>query len=380
MSYPSLFIALVLTSTVVAAAPPLQPDDRIAPPAAWPVFRGNASGSGIAASQLPAQPELLWTFQAEDSFFEATAAIVDSTVYVGDADKTFYAIDLATGKPRWTYPVEIGFLASAAVADGRVFVGDSDGIFYCLDAATGKLHWKLTTEAEINSSANFYEDSVLFGSQDGTLYRLKRDDGTPIWKYTIVAAGGIQSSPTLADNRAFFCGCDGQLHVINVDTGKPVDSLEIGDPTLATPAIRGDHVYFGTEGGRQFAINWRQNKVSWTYEHPQRRLSYRSSAAVTATAVVVGGRNKLVEALAIDTGKPLWEFAARNRVDSSPVVSGDRVFVGSSDGRLYALDLASGNEVWRYDAGAGFTASPAVAAGRLVIGNDDGVLYCFGKK
>jgi outer membrane protein assembly factor BamB len=64
------------------------------------------------------------------------------------------------------------------------------------------------------------------------------------------------------------------------------------------------------------------------------------------------------------TGKPLWTFTTRARVDSSPAIAGGRVFVGSNDGRVYGLDLASGKKVWEYEAASPVTSSPAVAKAR----------------
>jgi outer membrane protein assembly factor BamB len=57
---------------------------------------------------------------------------------------------------------------------------------------------------------------------------------------------------------------------------------------------------------------------------------------------VLGGRDKMAHAYEAETGKPLWTFTTRARVDSSPAIAGGRVFVGSNDGRVYGLDLASG--------------------------------------
>ena len=345
----------------------------------WPLFRGNPAGTGVATSTLPENLQLLWEFRAEESFFAATAAIVDGTIYIGDADKHFYAIELETGHKKWSYEVDIGFLGSAAVRNNRVFAGDSDGVFYCLDATTGNLIWKQETEAEINSSPNFYKESVLIGSQDGSLYRFRMSDGSIIWKYTIEASGGIQCTPTLGEQYVFICGCDGKLHVIDVETGSTVETVEIGDPTLSTPAVVGPNVYFGTEGATLFDVDWKKPKIIWKYQNSKRRTSYRSSPAVSDRGVVIGGRNKLVE-LIDATGKRNWSFPTKGRIDSSPVIVDDRVFVGSADGRIYGLDLKTGEKVWSYDAGAAFSASPAVAQGRLVIGNEAGVLYCFGDK
>lgn len=346
----------------------------------WPLFRGNASGTGVASKEIPGELDVLWKIKADDSFFDATAVIDDGVVFIGDVDRRFYAIDLASGKELWTFDVEIGFTAAAAVRDGRVYVGDSDGVFYCLNAQNGDLIWKHLTEAEINSSANFFEDSVVIGSQDGTLYRFDAKDGKVLWEYKIEASGGIQCSPTLAKDRAFVCGCDNKLHVIDVQKGASIATMEVGSPTLATPAVSGDNIYFGTEGSQVLGIDSRGPKLLWKYEHPKRKLAYRSSAAVTDEVVVIGGRNKTVEALDIETGDRKWSFVTRGRVDSSPVIAGDRVFVGSADGRIYALDLETGEEAWSYDAGDGFVASPAIANGRLVIGNQDGTLFCFGEK
>jgi outer membrane protein assembly factor BamB len=85
-----------------------------------------------------------------------------------------------------------------------------------------------------------------------------------------------------------------------------------------------------------------------------------------------------VHAIDAVTGKAVWTFATRSRVDSSPVIAAGRAYVGSSDGRLYALDVATGQKQWEFDAGSPLTASPGIASGRLVIGTVDGVLYCFG--
>ena len=147
-----------------------------------------------------------------------------------------------------------------------------------------------------------------------------------------------------------------------------------------TPAVRGDYVYFGTEGAAFFCVDWKQAKVVWTYEDKGRGQPFRSSPAVGETHVVVGGRNKRVQAFDPLTGEEKWVFLTKQRVDSSPVIVGKRVFVGSSDGRLYAIDLDQGTEVWKYETGGGLVGSPAVADGRLVIASDDGHVYCFGAK
>ena len=110
----------------------------------WPVFRGNAQATGVAASHLVEQPALIWKFTVEKGAFESTPAVVDGVVYLGDMDGTFYALDLKSGNKLWTFNKgkdKAGFTAAAAVQDGLVYIGDMDGTFFCLDAKTGEKKW-----------------------------------------------------------------------------------------------------------------------------------------------------------------------------------------------------------------------------------------------
>jgi len=126
------------------------------------------------------------------------------------------------------------------------------------------------------------------------------------------------------------------------------------------------------------AVDLTGKKVLWRYTHPQRNFPFQSSAAISGGRLFVGGRDKMLHALDLKTGKALWTVMTRARIDSSPVVSSGRVYVGSSDGKLYVVDIGSGKTVFEFEAGAPITASPAVAGGRLVIGATDGKLFCLG--
>src|SRR6185369_4409310 len=179
-----------------------------------------------------------------------------------------------------------------------------------------------------NSGPNFYKDKVLFGSQDATLYCLDAATGALAWKHTI--GDQIRCSPTVVEGRAFLAGCDGKLHIIDLDKGEAINEVEIDAPTGSTPGVGGDRVFFGTEGSTFFAIDWKEAKVAWTFKS-QRNMPFRSSAAITKEAVIFGGRDKQIYALDPADGHELWKFATRSRVDTSPVAVGSRVFVGSSD-------------------------------------------------
>jgi outer membrane protein assembly factor BamB len=360
---PPLLVFLLLGPIVVGAD-------------AWPLFRGNALQTGVAACTLPEQLAVRWTFEAKDSI-EATAAIVGNTVYVGAMDEHLYALDLATGKPRWAYKAG-PFKAPVSVWKGAVYAGDLDGFFHCIDSVTGQKRWSYETGAEISSGANFAGDTILFGSGDEVLYCLT-SDGKVSWKFK-VPGGPVLGSPVIAGDRTFAAGCDSILHVIDVAKGTELASLTLGGQVGATAAVDGDHLYVGTMTNQFLALDWKKPAIEWTFEAERRPQPFYASAALTDKLVLVGSRDKHVYAFDRQTGKPVWSFATRDKVDSSPVVVGQRVYVGSSDGHLYVLDLAMGTEVQKLNLGSAVLASPAVANNCLVIGTRKGTFYCLGAK
>jgi outer membrane protein assembly factor BamB len=375
----SWFAILILFTHAVLAAVD-KPGGDIArkdkPPAAdWPIFRGSPTQTGVAASALPDNLEILWRFKTGDAI-EGTAAIVGGVAYVGSFDEHLYAIDLATGKEKWKYKAA-PFKAAVSVREGRVYAGDIDGEFHCLEAATGKKLWSFKTDGEITSGANFAADAILFGSSDEHVYCLTKD-GKRQWKFKI-AGGPVNGSPAIIGDRAFVAGCDSALHVIDVSKGKGLNSIELGGPVGATSAILGEQLYVGTMDNHLAAVDWKQGQIVWKYE-PKRAQAFFASAAVTDTLVVTGNRDKRVHAVDRKTGKPVWTFDTEGKVDSSPVIAGKRVLVGSVDGHLYVLDLMKGTLLKKIDLGGPISASPAVGAGCVVIGTEKGFVYCLGGK
>ncbi len=345
---------------------------------AWPSFRGNDHLTGVAATRLPPQLELLWKRPLPDAV-ESSAAIVGGRVYVGCDDGHVYALDLRSGEPVWTYRAgDDPLRSSPTVSGGTLLTGDDGGVMHALNIADGRVRWTFKTEGSIISSATVVGERAVFGSYDGYLYCLRVSDGGLLWKYQ--AADRLHGTPSVVDGRALIGGCDALLHVVRMADGQAERTIELGGVCGTSAAGDGARVYLGTHGNEVLALDWRAGAVAWRFCDATREFPYMASAAVGAQVVVVGGRDKRVRALDRQSGAQVWEFVTRGRVESSPVICGERVYVGSADGNLYVRGLADGRELQTEPLGTSILASPAVAAGRLVIGADDGMLYCFGEK
>lgn len=344
----------------------------------WPQFRGNPSLNGVTTSPVPKTLKLLWTFEVGESI-ESSAAIVDGVVYVGTQTPELIALNLSDGKLKWRYKCKDGLgESSPAVANGVVVVGDLSGTLHAVNAADGKPLWTFAAGGEIKSSPVISDGKVIFGSYDGTLYAVSLKDGKQAWQYK--TNGQVHATASIAAGIAYISGCDGYLRGIRISDGQEVVEIKTGSYTGASPALAANAAaaYFGTFDNDIHAYDLKSKKRMWRYENPTRQFPFYSSAALIDNKVILGGRDKIVHALQATTGKELWSFTTRSRVESSPAIAQGRVYIGSNDGRFYVLDLATGAKIWEFEAGAPLSASPAISQGRIVIGSQDGKLFCFG--
>jgi outer membrane protein assembly factor BamB len=381
------------------------------PPApGWPNFRNGTDLRGIAGTTLPDALELLWELETHDGV-TSTAAIDSGRVYVAELSGHVRCLDLHSGQEYWHYrtiesedPEEFapGFNAPVTLSDTAVFAGDEDGMFHGLDRATGAELWPaFKTDGEIKGGATVLAPDpatgaprVMFGSHDGKLYCLNAATGEPLWAFdTAGPVNGAQAlaarespppndgSPVVADQVTFVAGCDRPfLRVVDVGPGSQHAEIPLNDSLMiASPALIGRVLYFGTPDGEVIALDWQSAARLWTYSDPQRQQEIHSSPAVTGELVLIGSRDKRLHAINRKTGQGVWTFETRGQVDSSPVVVGERIFFGSADRHVYAVDFR-GQEVWKHNAGRRISASPAVGEGHLVIGCEGpgGQIMCFG--
>jgi outer membrane protein assembly factor BamB len=400
MTRPRKMLELAATclswAILVSTARPV-PAAETAAAAAWPMSRGCLAGTGRSEATLTLPLTERWHRRFEKTAFGATPVIEAGTIYLGDLDGTFHALDLDSGESRWSFKAEAaGFPSSAAVSPDPalplVVVGDDTGVVRAFDRTTGKVVWEYETEGEISGGPTILPGAdgrpprVLVGSQDASLSCLALADGKPIWKHSI--ADQIRCAPTVArgphGDCVFLAGCDGKLHVIDAATGTETAAVPIEGPTGTTPAASGDRVFFGTEAGAFFAIDFLKGEVAWRMQPAVNPQSYRSSAAISGDLVIVGSRGRAVEAFAAADGARRWRRPMRGKVDAAPAVAarpaegGELVIVADAAGKIVALAAGDGEPLWEFDAGGGFSAGAAVAAGKVVLASDDGTVWCFG--
>ncbi|MFJ6690170.1 PQQ-binding-like beta-propeller repeat protein [Streptomyces sp. NPDC091294] len=234
-------------------------------------IRGIALDGGKQVWSVPAEAH---TAPGTSFHLYLRVLVADGTVYVnamydlpeGSERSGRYAVsalDVATGRLKWTRPVEYGLSHALAVEDGVLYGGmweEGGTFFYALDAETGEQRWRYRASPEIGGGATAIKvagDTVYFGAERGVLHAVDARRGTRLWTYEpdvqvrdwlepLVVTDGMVLGCT-GENNGSVSG-SGDVHAVAAATGRPLWS----EHTETEPELHGvldGSVLFSTEAG-----------------------------------------------------------------------------------------------------------------------------------
>ncbi len=316
----------------------------------WPHFRADAAQDGRSDVSPAKTGGKFWSYRTGKGIFSSPVVGSDGTIYVGSADRTFYAFD-RDGNVKWKL-LTGEIIDSAALLDdsGRVYFGSGDGMLRALDAASGNSVWMTPADSpDVTSSfINWFEGNVAL-SPSGKLY---------------------------VPNDNHF------VYAVERADGSITQRLRLPDQTWSSPAFDGaGHLFIGNnnvvsfEGSNLFAFAEAGADV---WDQFVGLGSIAASPMLTPDGkVVVGGFDGYVRAYDAKSGTVQWEFGARDHLYSSPARLPDGTIVQpATDGTVYGLDPATGQQRWAFDLRDPIRSSPAVdAQGNVYFGAGDGRLY-----
>ncbi len=181
-------------------------------PATWGVKKWASFGNGSEhdfvthTSLTPANVGTLheaWFFPTGDAV-TATPTIVGGVAYFGSWDTKFYAVDMATGKLRWSYQLDSQTAVTPYPGENPRNIGSDGGL--------------VTSSAWYQPADRSHPNLVIFGG-GFTLYALDASTGTLFWKHVYDGMPSLPPSPTTDQTRIFSSPIveDGNVYV-GVDT------------------------------------------------------------------------------------------------------------------------------------------------------------------
>ena len=84
-----------------------------------------------------------------------------------------YALDLSSGKERWSFKTGGQITSSPAYENNAVYFGGIDTNVYSVDAKSGRLRWSFKTGGPVPSSPALHDGVLYIGSMDHCVYALK---------------------------------------------------------------------------------------------------------------------------------------------------------------------------------------------------------------
>lgn len=346
----------------------------------WTNFRGDPMLTGVSDVTVSTSPELIWSFQTSDDI-KAPPVMCNNTIVIGSADGNVYGLS-TEGKLKWKLKTDNSIEAPALIIDNTVFVGNLQGSLYAIELTTGRLKWTYQADNMIMGSPNYYQSGgktvIIVGSYDYFLHGVDAATGKGLWKYE--ANNYINGAPAIYEGKAIFGGCDGLLHLVNAASGELISRFEIATYVASSAAIVDHIAYVGDYDGSFSALDIKTRKALWVYRDEESRLPFIGSASVDGDRVFIGNRDRYMYCLDKNSGKVIWKVNTGSRVDASPVKTVNGVLVANMRGDLLLYNPENGQIIWSYEIGSPVSGNPAVTENFIVAGAADGRVYCFSNR
>jgi len=171
------------------------------------------------------------------------------------------AYKAADGAMVWSRPLSMGFHkfvdadADPVVSGGLLLVASySDGI-YALNLNDGQTVWQRPAPAVV--SLTVAGDVLVVGSADGWVWGLANRDGHLLYRTRL--PGGHLSRFWADENWVIFSAGEAGLVVLETQTGKPLQSYDLGATFSGDVAVTRDHVAVTTNSGQLVVLKRRSD-------------------------------------------------------------------------------------------------------------------------
>jgi quinoprotein glucose dehydrogenase len=263
-----------------------------------PAWTYHMRPAGTTGETIPMPDGVSQKFRTGFSASEATPVVVDGVMYLATPYRRVVALDAATGKELWVFPLPandqqstrgVAYWPGSKGVAARVVFGGRAGKLYALDASTGKPAAGFGTDGMINMKT----PEVM----NGTRAPLGMSGPPAIYRDLIITGSRVQEMPTK--------GAAGDVRAWDAVTGKLVWTFHsIPQPGEAN---------FGTWEGDSW--KGRSGVNAWTFVvvDDKRGIAYLPLGAPTFDRW--GGDRKgknlygnSIVAVDASTGKYLWHF------------------------------------------------------------------------
>lgn len=251
---------------VVAVAESLQAFRAVDGAEAWRALTGTLTAPVLAQDGwvIAAAGTQLFALRASDGTVVWTREIPPMAeqpslegdrLYLPLTDGRIYSLVLATGADRWVRRLGGAPTPVLALAD-TVFVGSADRHFYAIDAVDGSIDWRFRVGAALRGRAAAEGPLVFAAAVDNLVRAFNRGDGALQWHGALTYRP--TAGPLVVGGAVLVPGAARELPAFDALTGTASGTLTVA-ATLATPLTAGvpveEPVLIAVTGDA--AVGWR---------------------------------------------------------------------------------------------------------------------------
>lgn len=238
--------------------------------------------------------------------------------------------------------------------------------------------WEYDADAGFSKYSAVIADSILFlPTLYGELHLINIFTGKRIAKQKFTAP--ISGSIAIDDNVVFLTFSNSKTSLIcyALIEGKVKWELKIGDIESA-PLLYEKKLFISNLDGKLFSIDKNNGIINWSFtpENKIIKASY-SSPATNGKVVIYGCDDGNLYAVDFDNGKLKWKFKTNGSIKSNPSINEGAVYFGSQDGYFYCLNIENGELLWKYNFQYPLYNSQALSDSFLYMSTPDGFLRCL---
>ncbi|MCC4275005.1 outer membrane protein assembly factor BamB [Marinomonas communis] len=232
------------------------------------------------------------------------------------------------------------------------------GAVYELLQSNGLQVKHIDTQMKPSAGVSRDGDRVFFGTYDGELVAVSLADESVLWRKTLTSE--ILSETGNGEGRVAALTGDGWLTVMDASTGETLWRDKEDLPALTVrgttaPVIVDGKVIAGFASGKVKAYNLQTGDQIWEYAvgKPEGRYEIERLTDVSGRFVIANNMlysvayNGTVTALAMQTGRPVWQRNISSAVGVA--VQGNELAVIDQDNVVYSLNARNGSTLWQND-------------------------------
>jgi outer membrane protein assembly factor BamB len=351
------------------------------------------SSFAYAGAQSITKEKQMEVFFETQSKIRSAIVIHDGTLYFGNENCEFYAVDVNTKQKLWMYFTDVPVQTWPVFTGGKVIFNAGNSL-YVLDAANGNEICKLTYPSadtiRVSDDMFAFNDSyaavadgiACYAALNGDIVAVDINKGRIIWSIPAENCGAVASGINFRDGKLYYSDYTGSLCCVDVQTRQTVFRTQIQDRIFAPMYINDGKIYVAGRSCKAYCMDADSGDIQWSsFSNDTTTWFSGGSVSVGNTLYTCTSDEHTIAAFNKTSGELLRLYPTELNAYTAPLLNDGNVIVAATD--VYSLnqsyimefDTKNHTKLWQASLDDCVLSPPAIDQGVLYFGSDSGIVY-----